>query len=220
MRSRFALAVALACTALLAACGPQAGKSATADAGANAANGAASGKFTASEYVMGKADAPVTVIEYLSNTCTHCAAFDATTWPKVKAKFVDTGKVKWIVREFLTPPEQVSAAGFVLARCAGRDKYFQVIESIFHSQDEMFKTGDFKTPFLRIAQSMGMNEAQFNACLQDEAAYKALYDRVQKSITVDKIDGTPTLLINGKKAFDGEVTFDQLDKALIEAGAK
>ena len=164
--------------------------------------------------MIGNPNAKVTVVEYLSNTCSHCAAFDAQTFPAIKAKYVDTGKVKWIIREFLTPPEQVSAAGFVLARCAGPDKYFKVVESIFHSQDEMFKTGDFKTPFLKIAQSMGMNEAQFNACLQDDKAYKALYDRVQKAITVDKIDGTPTILINGKKSFEAEVSVAQLDGAL------
>jgi protein-disulfide isomerase len=182
--------------------------------GASSANGPATGKFTGAEYVIGNPAAKVTVVEYLSNTCSHCAAFDAQTWPAIKAKYVDTGKVKWIIREFLTPPEPVSAAGFVLARCAGRDKYFSVVESIFHSQEEMFKTGDFKGPFLKIAQSMGMNEQQFNACLQDDAAYNALYDRVKKAVEVDKIDGTPTIFINGKKAFEAEASVAQVDAAL------
>lgn len=216
MRIARRLALIAACAGLLAACNQGGGSG---GGGAASANGPA-GKFTGDEYVMGAPNAPVKVVEYLSNTCSHCAAFDAETWPKVKAKYVDTGKVSWTIREFLTPPEQVSAAGFLLARCAGRDKYFAVIEAIFHSQEDMFKTGDFKTPFLKIAQSMGMNEAQFTACVNDDNALKALNDRVQKAITVDKIDGTPTLLINGKKNFEAEVSFDKLEKALIAAGAK
>ncbi|CAN5304049.1 hypothetical protein BH09PSE2_BH09PSE2_23240 [soil metagenome] len=177
-------------------------------------NKSVGGKFVGDEFVIGNPAAKVTVVEYLSNTCSHCAAFDATTFPAIKAKYVDTGKVKWVIREFLTGPEQVSAAGFILARCAGPDTYFTVVESIFHRPEEMFKTGDFKTPFLKIAQSMGMNEAQFNACLQDDAAYKALNDRITKAVQVDKIDGTPTFFINGKKSFEAEVSVAQFDAAL------
>lgn len=218
MRFARRLAVLVACTALLAACG-KSGGAGGAGGQPSGGGGSSKGALTPSEYVMGNPAAKVSVVEYLSDTCSHCAAFDAETWPKIKAKYVDTGKVKWTIREFLTGPEQVSAAGFLLARCAGSDKYFSVIESIFHSQEEMFKTGDFKTPFQRIAKSMGMSDKQFNDCLQDDAAYKALYDRVQKAQTVDKIDGTPSFIINGKKAFEAEASFDAMDKALIAAGA-
>ena len=179
------------------------------------------GKFTAADYVMGAPNAPVTVIEYLSDTCSHCAHFDETVWPQAKAKYVDTGKVKWIVREYLTGPEAISAAGFILARCAGRERYFQVIEQIFKAQEEMFKTSAFKTVFLRIAAANGIDEAKFNACLSDDEAYKALYSRVQAAATGPyKIDGTPTLIIDGKKAFESIPSFGELDAALIAAGAR
>jgi protein-disulfide isomerase len=160
------------------------------------------------------------VIEYLSNTCSHCAHFDATVWPQAKAKYVDTGKVKWVIREFLTPPEAISAAGFVLARCAGEARYFSVIEQIFKAQPEMFKTQAFRSTFLKIAKDAGLSEAQFEACLSDDAAYEALYARVKKAIDVDKIDGTPTVLINGKQVFNSVPTFAELDTALIAAGAQ
>lgn len=205
----------------LAACGQKGASTGASGTGGGAAAvgaGSTKGVLTPTEFVMGNPDAKVTVTEYLSDTCSHCAAFDAEVWPKVKAKYVDTGKVKWAIREFLTEPTQVSAAGFVLARCAGPDKYFSVIESIFHSQEEMFKTGDFKTPFQRIATSMGMNESQFNACISDDKAYAALYDRVQKASTVDKVDGTPTFFINGKKAFEAEASLADFDKAFAAAG--
>lgn len=176
--------------------------------------------FTAPEYVIGDPKAPVTVIEYLSDTCSHCARFDAQVWPKIKARFVDTGKVKWVVREFLTGPVEVSAAGFVLARCAGRDHYFEVIEQIFRAQPQMEAANDWRGPFLKIAQGVGLNEEQVKACLSDDAPYKALDARVDRAVKVDKIDGTPTLLINGKKAFDGVPTVEELDKALVAAGAR
>lgn len=176
-------------------------------------------KFTGAEYVLGDPRAPVTVIEYLSDTCSHCAHLDADIWPLAKAKYVDTGRVKWIVREFVTEPEAVSASGFVLARCAGKDRYFGVIEQIFKAQDEMFKTNDWKTSFLRIARGAGLNEAQFNACLADDAAFRGVMARVKRAVEVDKIDGTPTLFINGKKTFEATPSFGELDAALIAAGA-
>lgn len=210
-------ALALAAGAL-AACSQNAdARPGQASAGPNL-NGSPSGKFTASEYVMGSAKAPVSVVEYLSDTCSHCARFDAEVFPAIKKNYIDTGKVKWTIREFLTPPEAVSAAGFVLARCAGRDKYWPVVEAIFHSQEDMFKSGDVKGTFLKIAQSMGMDEKQFDACVQDDAAFKALNERVQKAMTVDKIDSTPTLIVNGK-TYVSEMNLAEMQKAIADAGA-
>ena len=104
---------------------------------------------------MGDPHAKVTVAEYASDTCTHCARFEEEVFPAFKAKYVDTGKVRYVFHEFLTPPEQVSAAGFLVARCAGKDKYFQVLDAIFRAQPQMFATGDAHGVLLRIAQSAG-----------------------------------------------------------------
>jgi protein-disulfide isomerase len=166
---------------------------------------------------LGPADAKVQVVEYASASCAHCARFNNTVFPAFKAKYIDTNKVHYTLREFLTPPEEVAAAGFLLARCAGKDKYFTVLDAIYKNQAEMFQTGDFRGVLLRIAQSTGMTEAQFNKCVSDPDALKALNARVQHAIDVDKISATPTFFVNGKKVGEGEMTLAQLDTAIAAA---
>jgi protein-disulfide isomerase len=125
--------------------------------------------------------------------------------------------VHYTLKEFLTPPENVAAAGFLLARCAGKDKYFTVLDSIYKNQSEMFQTGDFRGVLLRIAQSSGMTEAQFTACIGDDAAQKALAARVQKHITEDKVNSTPTFDVNGVRLKEGEISMPELDAAYDKA---
>jgi protein-disulfide isomerase len=166
---------------------------------------------------LGNPNAKVKLVEYASASCSHCAKFNNETFPAFKAKYIDTGKVYYTLKEFLTPPNEVSAAGFLISRCAGKDKYFTVLDSIYKNQNEMFQTGDFRGVLLRIAQSAGMTEDQFNKCVQDEAALKALDARVTRAVQQDKITGTPTFVVNGKKIAEGEVTMAQLDAAVAEA---
>ena len=166
---------------------------------------------------LGSPDAKVKIVEYASLTCSHCGKFNNEVFPEFKKKYIDTGKVHYTFKEFLTPPNEVAAAGFLTARCAGKDKYFNVTDAIFHAQQEMFTTGDMRGVLLRIAQSAGLTEEQFNACITDEAALKALNERVEKAIKVDKINSTPTFVINGKKVKEGEVSLAELDAAVAEA---
>ncbi|CAN7212167.1 DsbA family protein [Phenylobacterium sp. LjRoot219] len=173
----------------------------------------------AGDMTLGKADAPVKVVEYASASCSHCAKFNNEVFPTFKAQYIDTGKVHYTLKEFLTPPEEVAAAGFLVARCAGPDKYFTVLDSIFKNQNEMFQTGDFRGVLLRIAQSAGMTEAQFNKCVSDPEALKALNARVQRAGD-DKVTGTPTFFVNGKKIAEGEVTLAQLSEAVAAASKK
>ena len=175
------------------------------------------GSATADGMSMGDPNAKVSVTEFASASCPHCARFNNDVFPEFKKKYIDTGKVHYTFREFLTPPVQVAAAGFLLARCAGKDKYFPVLDAVFRSQDEMFANGDtsnVRPVLLRIARSVGMSEDQFTACITDEKALKALNDRVQTAINKDKIEATPTFFINGKKWKEGEVTLADLDGAL------
>ena len=142
---RLALALAaVSASGLLAACG-QGGAGATA---------------SADDMVLGKADAPVTVVEYASITCSHCGAFHTTVFPDFKAKYIDTGQVKYVFREFLTPPNELAAAGFLIARCAGPDKYFGVIDALFYNQREMFQS-DPRAVLFRIGQSAGRSPPAF-----------------------------------------------------------
>ncbi len=174
-------------------------------------------KADAADMSMGDAKAKVQMIEYASASCSHCARFNNDVFPAFKAKYIDSGKVHYTFKEFLTPPVEVAAAGFLTARCAGKDKYFSVLDAIFHSQEEMFQTGDMRGVLLRVAQSAGMTEAQFNSCITDETALKALNARVDNATKNDKISGTPTFIINGKQVASGEVTLQQLDAAVADA---
>jgi protein-disulfide isomerase len=178
------------------------------------------GAASAEAMTMGKADAPVHIEEYASTTCSHCGVFATTVFPAFKAKYIDTGKVKWTYHEFLTPPEAVAAAGVLVARCAGKDKYFSVIDALFHSQEEMYRTGDARGTLLKVAQSAGMTEAQFNACVSDEKAATALSARVEKAMKEANISSTPTFFFNGKKVKEGEMTMEELDAAVAAASKK
>jgi len=197
------LVISVAAIGLMTACGS---KSST-----SVANGG--------DMDMGNPNSPVTLVEYASATCSHCARFDRDVFPTLKARYIDTGKIHYVFREFLTPPVPVAAAAFVLARCAGKDKYFQVVEAVFRSQEEMFATQDSRTPLLRIAKSMGMTEESFNTCLSDSAALDAVQKRMDRGVTEDKIEGTPTFLVNGKQVATGETTLEALSKALDAAAA-
>ena len=178
------------------------------------------GTTNADDMTLGDPNAPVKITEYASASCVHCATFNNEVFPALKAKYIDTGKVHYTFKEFLTPPVEVAAAAFLTARCAGKDKYFSVLDAVFHAQNEMFTTGDMRGVLLRVAQSSGMTEKQFNACITDEAALKALNARVDKASRDEKITSTPTFMINGEKFKEGEATLAEFDAAIAAAQAK
>ncbi len=168
-------------------------------------------RMNAPEAHLGNLKAAVTVVEYASDTCPHCARFAAEVFPAFKKKYVDTGKVLYVFREFPTDPANLSVAGFLVARCAGEAHYFDVLSALFQAQTTA-KTG---LEFLMAgAKAGGLSEDQVKACLTEEDAFKALSERVQHAVDVEKIDGTPTFLINGKKMSAGEKTLQDFDAAL------
>ena len=170
------------------------------------------------DMTMGNPNAKVLVAEYASVACPHCAAFNNDIFPAFKAKYIDTGKVHYVLHEMLVggqSEQALAAAGFLLARCAGKDKYFPVVDEIFHAQKSIFDSGDLRGGLLRIALSTGMTEQQFNTCIGDQAALKALDARVQAA-SKDGVDSTPTFIINGNKMV-GEQTLADLDKAIAAA---
>jgi protein-disulfide isomerase len=192
------------------------GASALALAACKGGGGAA---VSTEDMTMGDANAKVTVIEYASLACGHCAEWNKTVFPEFKAKYIDTGKVRYVFREFITPPPQLAVAGTLLARCAGKDKYFTVVDAIFHGQEEIFRTGDIRGVLLPIAQSAGLSEEAFMACVSDEKAINALNDKVQKYAKEAKIEGTPTFFFNDDKYGNG-LTMAQIDEAYAKALAK
>jgi len=174
-------------------------------------------KANTDDMTMGDPKAKIEMVEYASASCSHCAAFNNNVFPAFKAKYIDTGKVHYTLKEFITPPNELAAAGFLTARCAGKEKYFTVLDAIFRSQQEIFQTGDMRGILLRVAQSAGLTEAQFNACISDEEALKALNARVERAVKQDRITGTPAFFINGKSVGEGEISLAALEKAVAEA---
>jgi len=177
------------------------------------------GKFVGpDDMTLGNPNAKVTVVEYASASCPHCAHFNNEVFPAFKAKYIDTGRVHYVFREFLTQPVEVAAASFLVARCAGRDKYFSVLDTIFRGQAQMYQSGDIKGALLHAAEGAGMTEAQFDACLTNEAAGDALSARVERYVKEDGIDSTPTFVINGKKMDPNTpATLANLDVAIAKA---
>lgn len=175
--------------------------------------------YPSPEMTLGSAKAPVHVVEYLSVSCSHCADFNEQVFPSLKAKYIDTGRVRWTFRELLTPPQQVAAAGFLLARCAGPGKYFKVVDEVLRSQSR-WKSGNIKPIFVEIAQKNGLTEAQFEACLRDQKALDALEARVRYAVETDKVQSTPTFFVNGKRVESAHVPSLAEMEAAFAAAAK
>ena len=169
------------------------------------------------DLVEGKADAPVTIIEYASMTCPHCANFHKTTYPALKSKYIDTGKVKFIFREF--PLDELAVAGSMLARCAAGDKAanpakaLPMIDVLFNSQDK-WAVRDPIPPLLQISKQAGFTQATFDECLKDQTLYNNILAVRERASKDYKVESTPTLFVNGKVQ-KGGATIEELDK-LIE----
>jgi protein-disulfide isomerase len=179
------------------------------------------GPLTTDDMGLGNPNAKVTVVEYASVGCPVCGRWDMDVYPAFKAKYIDTGKIHYVFREMLVGQSEelnLGASGFLLARCAGKDKYFAVVDAIFHVQPDIYSAKvDAHTALLRIAQSMGMNEDQFNACVSNDAALTALQQRVQDHANNDHIDSTPTFVINGVSLTPGYHPLSDLDAAIAAA---
>lgn len=165
------------------------------------------------EMAMGSADAPVTVVEYASVTCPHCAVWHTEVYPEFKRRFVDTGQVRYVFREFPTAPANIAVAGFLMARCAGDDRYFAMLDAMMRNQQAMI--ADPRGELLRIARTAGMTEEQFDACVTDQAAADALQARVQEGVAAG-VTGTPTFLVNGER-LDATPTIEALEAAITAA---
>lgn len=168
---------------------------------------------------LGNPQAKVTVVEYASASCPHCAAFNNEIFPAFKANYIDTGRVFYVYREFLTEPTAFAGASYLLARCAGKNNYFKVLDEIFHDQKHIYETKDIVGGLNRAGALVGMNEKAVRACVDDQKAGKALNARVDLYMDRDKITGTPTFLI-GDARLEGDQTLAQLDKAIVAAEAK
>jgi protein-disulfide isomerase len=159
---------------------------------------------------LGSKDAPVTIIEYASMTCPHCAAFEVTTFPKLKEKYIDTGKVRFIMREY--PLDRLAAAAFMLARCAGPEKYNALVETLFQQQQK-WAVKEPLPPLLAIAKQAGFTQQSFDTCINDKALLAKVTEMRDRGSQKFKVDSTPTFFINGEK-HSGAMSIEELDKII------
>jgi len=196
---RHVLALAVAIGPLLALPGP---------AGAETEDGRVLG-----DVVLGAEDAPVTVIEYASFTCPHCAAFHRQTWPEFKEQYVDEGKVRFIMREVYFDAQGLWVS--MLARCAGEDAFYPMVDQFLKKQDEWARAEDLPSAIQKIGRINGLSRAQMRSCLTDQDYAETLVAKYKEQAGADQVESTPTFFINGEK-HTGAMGFEEFS-ALVDA---
>ncbi len=183
------------------------------------ASDAGVGPVTAGDFTAGSPRAKVTVIEYASSSCPHCARFNNEVFPAFKAKYIDTGKVFYVYRPFMTPPVEIAGAAVLVAVCAGKAKALTVIDAFFKTQAQMYQSGDVIDALHKAGAAADLSASQVDACLDDQKAIDALNARVRGYVDQDKITGTPTFVI-GDQRLEGEQTLAALDDAIAKAAGR
>lgn len=171
----------------------------------------------APEEVLGNPRAKVTVIEYASASCPHCAKVNNEVIPEFRKKYIDTGKVRYVFREMLTDPVPFAGTAFMMARCGGDKNYFAVLDEVFHQQQAIYESGDLPGGLLKIGAKYGLDKDKLNACMND-AAVKAMNDRASQA-GKDGLQYTPTFII-GETRLEGEKTLDDLSAVIDPLLAK
>jgi len=165
------------------------------------------------DMALGPANAPVTITEYASMTCPHCAAFNENVFPKIKSEYIDTGKVRYIFREF--PLDIKAAAGSMLSRCIANGdagKYFAVTDLLFRSQSDWVMKNTTES-LVRIGKQAGLSQQQVEACLKDQSLLDKIAADQKYASEVLKVDSTPTFFVNGEK-IKGETSIEEFEKKI------
>ncbi|MGF1544810.1 MAG: DsbA family protein [Parvularculaceae bacterium] len=222
-------ALAVLGSAVLIACGGANGAGDAADGSAvekaarkdvaSNADAPAAGFALETDMTIGEPDAPITFIEYASVTCPHCATFHETILPKIKEKYVDTGQVQFVFREFPTAPTEFALIGSVIARCAGEkdgeDAYFLVLGQLLKNQRQWVFGDDPEAELLKIANQAGMDKEAMYACLKRQEFVDLIQENVKAANEAFDIKGTPSFVVNGEKRSlrsieDFEQAFDEI----------
>ena len=159
------------------------------------------------DLAVGDPDAPVTVIEFLSLTCPSCERFHKNVYKQLKTAYVDTGKVRFVARDFPLNAPAFQAA--VLAHCAGRDRYFTFIDVLFQTFDDWASSRDYTDMLAQIGELGGVSRDRFEECLNDKNLENTIFQSIMDGQAEYDVSGTPTLVVNGAK-YDGKMTFDAL----------
>jgi len=170
--------------------------------------------LTPDDRILGQKDAPVTIVEYASLTCPHCAHFATDVLPRLKEKWIDTGKARLVLRDY--PLDEPALRAAMIARCASAARFYAFVDTFFRDQTQWVMAKDYKAALARLALLGGMKKSEFDSCL----ANKSIEDQVLQSRLVAtqqlKVDSTPTFFINGNK-FDGAPELEAMDAAIARA---
>lgn len=170
-----------------------------------------------SERVLGNSDAKVTMIEYASMTCPHCANFHTKTFPVIKKEYIVTGKIKFIYRDF--PLDQFALAAAMMARCSAKERYFGVIDVIFRTQREWGRNPNPRKALEQIGKIVGVSESTYEACVTDKVVHDGMIKMRNDAVEKYKVRTTPTFVVNEKK-INGGLPLEELRKVLDAAVAK
>ncbi len=162
---------------------------------------------------LGDENAPVTIVEYASMTCGHCANFHKRTWADLKKDYIDTGKVRFIFREF--PLDPVAAAAFMLARCAPADKYFEIVDIMFEQQRSWAFTDNPYQSLLDFSKQIGFTQESFEECLTNQGLLDAVNAVKDRGAGEFGVNSTPTFFINGEM-HSGALSIDEMGKIIEE----
>jgi protein-disulfide isomerase len=214
VRTHFMREIWFAVIALLSFAGPL---PALAQAPAPSPPAAAQGNLlalTPDDRVLGQSNAPITIVEYASLTCPHCAHFTVDVLPKLKQKWIDTGKAKLVLRDY--PLDEPALRAAMIARCAPADKFYAFVDTFFQDQQQWVLAKDYKAALARLALLGGMKKADFDACLANKSGEDQVLQSRLAATQQLGVNSTPTFFINGAK-FDGAPEEDALDAALSRA---
>ena len=178
---------------------------------------AAGPPINSDDRILGTPDAPITIVEFASLTCPHCADFDANTLPKLKSEWIDTGKARLVFRDF--PLDQAAVRAAMLARCAPPEQFYAFIDELFHSQVNWATGGKVEPALGKLAKLSGMNDDQFAACMKDETLQKRVLDSRLEAEQQYKVESTPTFFINGVPVV-GAQPYAEFERVLNKAASQ
>ncbi len=165
------------------------------------------------DYALGADDAPITVYEYASLTCNHCAAFHLQSFPEIKEKYIESGKVRWVIRAF--PFDPAATAAVMLARCSGEDRYYKFLDVLFEQQPQWAFQGNPGENLEAIAKQGGFSSQAYEACIQNEEIFAHVRDVQARGQEVHGVRSTPTFFVNGEKV-EGALPFSEFEEVLLK----
>ena len=188
-----------------------------ADSGPGASDAASLLAISKDDRILGSPTAPITIVEYASLTCPHCAHFTDEVLPEIKKKWIDTGKVKLVLRDFPLDDEAVHAS--MIARCAPHDRFYAFIDTFFADQANWAAAPDYRAALSRLAELGGMSKNEVDSCLKDATLENQVISSRLVAANQLGVNATPTFFVNGTK-FTGAPTVEEFDKLLSGLSAK